>query len=109
MDKMNLRELFGLAKKQEEPPERGTDEQRRKIFKRMVELFIRANTVTTVHSYITLSMRELLKVDKLDSIELEQNDIFRASMINSLVNSKISLDELEKMVNKMEEVIKRRP
>ena len=106
---MNLTELFGLKKKKEEEPERGTNEQRRKLFKRMVELFIRANTVSTVHSYITLTLRDLLKVDKLDPIELKRNDIWRTTMINSLIDSKISLDELEKVINKMEEVIKRRP
>ncbi len=106
---MNLVELFGLKKKKEEEPERGTDKQRHTLFKRMVDLFLRANTVSTVHSYITLTLRDLLKIDKLDPIELKRNDIWRATMINSLIDSKLSLDELKKVINKMEEVIKRRP
>lgn len=102
---MQLDELFGLLKKKEEPA-RGSDEERLSLAKQMIDVFLRYDPQNVKHSYISQTIRDLIKRDTLDVIDVERNDLMRSSIIKTIASSKLSLDQMEQVVNKMEQVVK---
>jgi len=106
---MKINELFGLGKKkQEEPVERGSKEQRTALVNRMFETLYAAKGTTTIHTFIFQTLQKLLNKDSIDPVAVEQNDIMRESMIRTIVNSDMSLSDMQSTVDKMEETLKKR-
>ena len=89
---MRLNELFGLLKKKdEEPPEMGSREERKSLAKQILDTYVK---LYSKDSTFTDKIRKLLKKDIIDVVELERNKIWRETLTRSIVNSAATLQDL---------------
>jgi hypothetical protein len=106
-NKMKLDELFGFLKKKEEP-EMGTNQERKAVATKMIDVFLQMNPENVKHSSVSATVRKFIGRDSLNPIDVAQNDIMRDSIIRTITNSETPIDQMEEMISDMEKSVQER-
>ena len=102
---MRMDELFGRGRKKIADPNWGSLEERKKIVKEILQFGYETYSKPNVSTKIMVIIRELLKRDRVDLIDINQNDIMRRTITDSVAKN-FPLEVLETKFNEMKKAFK---